>query len=183
MKIYAKTERLILRELLPSDEAGMFELDSDPEVHRYLGNNPVTDIEQIREVINFVRQQYIANGIARWAVIEKSTNNFIGWSGLKLVKEERNNHPQYYDIGYRFIKKYWGLGYATESAKAALDYGFEVLNLTEIIGTADVENSASRKVLEKIGLKYIEKFMYDDIECDWLCITRAEWEIMKNKLQ
>ncbi len=176
MKIYAETPRLILREILPSDEEGMFALDSDPEVHRYLGNNPVTNIEQTREVINFVRQQYIDNGIARWAVIEKNTNSFVGWSGLKLVKEERNNHPQYYDIGYRFIKKYWGKGYATESAKAALDYGFEVMNLTEIIGTAHIENTASRKVLEKIGLKYIEKFMYDDIECNWLRITRREWE-------
>ena len=165
--------------MLPSDEVGMFELDSDPEVHRYLGNNPVTNIQQVREVIDFVRQQYIENGVGRWAVIEKSSNNFIGWSGLKLVKEERNNHPKYYDIGYRFIKKYWGKGYATESAKPALDYGFEVLNLQEVIGTAHVENTASRNVLEKIGLKYVEKFMYDDIECDWLKITRGEWESWK----
>lgn len=58
----------------------------------------------------------------------------------------------------------------------ALDYGFEVLNFTEIIGTAHIENAASRKVLEKIGLKYIKRFIYDDIECDWLRITKGEWE-------
>lgn len=56
MKIFAETERLILREMLPTNEAGMFELDSDPEVHKYLGNKPVTDIGQIREVINYVMQ-------------------------------------------------------------------------------------------------------------------------------
>ncbi len=162
--------------MLPTDADGMFELDSDPEVHRYLGNNPVTDIQQTRDVIEFVRQQYIENGIGRWAVIEKSTNNFIGWSGLKLVKEERNNHPQYYDIGYRLIPKYWRKGYATESAKACLDYAFEVMNLQQVVGTAAKENLASKHILQKIGLKYIEDFMYDDIPCEWYSMTKEEWK-------
>ena len=65
MRIFVETDRLILRELLPQDELGMFELDSDPEVHRFLGNQPVKDMERIREVITFVRQQYVDNGIGR----------------------------------------------------------------------------------------------------------------------
>lgn len=92
MKIFAETERLILREILPSDIDGMFELDSDPEVHKYLGNKPVTTREQISDAINFIRQQYIDNGIGRWAIIDKKTNDFIGWTGLKFVTELTNNH-------------------------------------------------------------------------------------------
>ena len=57
MQIFVETERLLLRELLPTDDAGMFELDADPAVHRYLGNQPVTTIGQSRELIAFVRRQ------------------------------------------------------------------------------------------------------------------------------
>ncbi|MDV7390491.1 GNAT family N-acetyltransferase, partial [Arthrospira platensis SPKY1] len=83
VKIFAETERLILREIMPSDIDGMFKLDSDPEVHKYLGNKPVTDRKQIINVINFIRKQYIDNGIGRWAIVDKKTNDFIGWTGLK----------------------------------------------------------------------------------------------------
>ncbi len=81
MKIFAETDRLILRELLPTDVAGMFEMDSDPEVHRYLGNKPYSAIEESQANIEFIRRQYIENGIGRWATIEKETNNFVGWAG------------------------------------------------------------------------------------------------------
>ena len=122
MKIFAETERLILREILPTDVEGMYQLDADPDVHKYLGNKPVTSREQTLEVINFIRQQYIDNGIGRWAIINKKSNEFLGWTGLKLVTDETNHHKNYYDLGYRLIKKYWGKGIATESACASLDY-------------------------------------------------------------
>lgn len=171
-----ETERLILRELTVADDAGMFELDSNPEVHKYLGNNPIHTIEQAREVIGIVQKQYKDNGIGRWAVIEKATGNFVGWSGLKFITEYENNQIHFYDIGYRLMPKYWGKGYATESAKAAIEYGFTKLNVTEIIGSANVENVKSRRALEKCGLTFVEKFMWKDIPCDWLKITKAEWE-------
>ena len=172
MKIFAETERLILRELVPADDAGMFELDSDPEVHLYLGNKPVTSIEQSREAIAFIRLQYIENGIGRWAVIEKATGDFIGWSGLKLLTTEVNHHILFYDIGYRLIKRYWGKGYATESALAALSYGFNELKLTEIYGMADVDNLGSNNILKKIGLNFIETFDYDGVMHNWYKIER-----------
>jgi ribosomal-protein-alanine N-acetyltransferase len=175
MEIFAETKRLILREILPSDEEKLFELDSDPEVHTYLGNTPVTNIEQIREVIKFIRQQYIDNGIGRWAIIEKNTNQFIGWAGLKLVKELTNNHNNFYDVGYRFIKKYWGQGFASESAKASLDYGFSKLTPDSIYAMADVNNLASKKVLEKSGLTCIETFDLKGIPHHWFKISKDEW--------
>src|SRR5689334_14285347 len=108
MKIFLETERLLLRELLPTDEAAMFAMDSDPEVHRYLGNKPVQKREQSRELIAFVRQQYVDNGIGRWAVVEKETGDFVGWSGLKLAPGPTNGRTNYYDLGYRFLRRYWG---------------------------------------------------------------------------
>jgi RimJ/RimL family protein N-acetyltransferase len=170
-----ETERLILREFRETDLEDFFEMDSNPEVHKYLGNNPVKTVEQTREVIVNIRKQYIENGIGRWAAIEKSSGNFIGWSGLKFIREYENNHINFYDVGYRLSPEYWGKGYATESAKAAIEYGFTKINMNEIIGSANIENKASRRALEKCGLKFIEHFMWKDIKCDWLKITKEEW--------
>lgn len=149
MQIFIETERLILRELLPADGDGIFELDSDPNVHRYLGNKPVSTLQQSRDVITMIRQQYADLGIGRWAAIEKNTGNFIGWSGLKLITDTVNNHRDFYDIGYRFINKYWGRGYATESAQAVMDYGFNHMRLKTIYGMAHIDNAASNHVLQK----------------------------------
>lgn len=182
MKFYIETERLILRDLLPEDDEGMFELDSDPVVHRYLGNKPVTTIAQSRDVIALVRRQYEETGIGRWATIEKKSGQFIGWSGLKFVKITENNHTNFYDVGYRLIPKFWGKGYATEAAKAALKYAFITMGVNEIIGTCHEENKASRSVLEKCGLQFKEQFIYNnEITCDWLSITKEEWAAMKKR--
>lgn len=104
MKIFIETERLILREILPSDDKALFELDSDPEVHRYLGK-PIHQIKEAQATIDAVRQQYIDFGIGRWAMIEKSTGDFMGWTGLKFVTQMRNGHTNYYDLGYRMMPR------------------------------------------------------------------------------
>jgi [ribosomal protein S5]-alanine N-acetyltransferase len=167
MQIFVETERLIMREIVPDDEHGFFEMDSDSEVHRYLGNKPVKSIEEIRKAIAFIRQQYVDNGIGRWAVIEKQTGNFIGWSGLKLVKDEFNGKTDFYDLGYRFNKRYWGKGYATETAKASVQYGFETMKLRKITGMAHIDNIASQNVLQKAGLKFVNTFDYEDFQKRW----------------
>lgn len=179
MNILIETERLILREILPTDIDGMFELDSDKDVHRYLGNNPVTNKEEIVSVINFIRQQYNDNGIGRWAIIDKNTNQFMGWGGLKFVTDLTNNHKNYYDLGYRLIKKYWGKGIATEAAIASLRYAFDQLNTDEVYAMADCNNNGSNKILEKVGLSFIEKFELDGIEHNWYKITKTEYENKK----
>jgi RimJ/RimL family protein N-acetyltransferase len=175
-----ETNRLIMRKLKEDDDIAMFELDSDPEVHKYLGNNPYTSIDQSRETIASVLRQYAAHGIGRWAVIEKSTGSFVGWSGLKFLTEPVNNRCNIYDVGYRLLKKYWGKGYATESALAAIDYGFNNLKLEEIFAAANIENKQSRNTLGKCGLKFIEQFDHNGIACNWYKITKIEWENQKS---
>ncbi len=158
---------------MPSDAEGMFELDSDPLVHRYLGNSPVKSIEASQTAIENIRQQYVERGIGRWAAIEKSSGDFIGWSGLKLnTEQEFNNKIDFYDIGYRFIPRYWGKGYATESAVASLDYAFNTLNLKTVVGMAEIENLASNRILQKIGLNYIEDFLFEDVMVSWYELSK-----------
>jgi ribosomal-protein-alanine N-acetyltransferase len=167
MKVFAETERLILREFEFSDDHAMFELDRDPEVHRYLGNKPVTNIEQSRDSIGGVRQQYIHNGIGRWAVIEKKSGEFVGWCGLKLNTQTVNGHTNFYDLGYRLIKRYWGSGYATEAALAVLEYGFLQMQLPVIYAMAATDNEASNQILKKLGFTFIETYDHEDILHNW----------------
>ena len=183
MKFYIETERLILRELQIGDLQAWFEMDSDPAVNKYLGNQPVKNIEHIEKAFQSIQQQYVENGIGRWAVIEKSSSNFVGWSGIKFMRQTVNRTTDFHEVGYRFLQKYWGKGYATESAKSAVRYGFEEMKLQEIYGITSIENSNSKKVLEKCGLKLIETFVwaeFNNMECNWLKIAKEEWE-MQNK--
>ena len=179
MKKNVETERFYLREILPTDVDGFFELDSDEEVHRYLGNNPVKNINQIVDVISFIRQQYIDNGIGRWAIIDKETYDFIGWAGLKLITETTNNHINFYDVGYRLIKKYWNKGIGTEVALATLKYAFNKLNLTELYAMADCDNVGSNKILKKIGFDFIETFNLDGTPHNWYKIERENKYVQK----
>lgn len=172
VKIFLETERMLLREILPTDDTAMFELDSDKDVHKYLGNQPFTKIEESREIIRFIRQQYEDNGIGRWAMINKETNEFMGWTGLKLMKELTNYHINYYDLGYRLIKRFWGKGYATESAKAIIQHGFNELKLNDIFAMADVNNAGSYRVLEKSGLKFVENFDFRGDPHAWFRVSK-----------
>ena len=100
MKIILETKRLILKEIELIDAEGMFELDTDPEVHKYLGEPVVNNIQESIDRIKNIRNQYLINGVGRWAVIEKESNAFLGWAGIKL-EQPRFFHPEkYYDIGY-----------------------------------------------------------------------------------
>ena len=170
MKFYIETERIILREILETDVAGMFELDSSPDVHKYLGNNPATTIAESEKNIAFIRSQYLEHGIGRFAVIEKETGLFMGWSGLKLnvgEKEKLNGFTNFVDVGYRLIPRFWRKGYALESAIATLEFGFKEMNYDIIYGAADLENIGSNKILKKIGLQFVNEFEYKKVKVNW----------------
>jgi ribosomal-protein-alanine N-acetyltransferase len=175
MDCILETERLCLREIKDSDELGLFELDSNPEVHRFLGNSPVTEMSQIRTVIAMLRKQYVENGIARWAVLEKETNKFIGWCGLKFYTDELNNHSRFYELGYRFIESEWGKGYATESSRAILQHAFTTMKLENIYAITDAGNDNSRKVLEKCGFNYVTTFDMEGDPTLWFELTKNTW--------
>lgn len=175
MKAIIETDRLILRPIEASDLRGIYELDSDPEVHRYLGLNPIKSLQESKAVIQYIQKQYEEDGIGRWAVIDKKTQEFIGWSGLKYERGVRKDKP-YYDLGYRLKKKFWGKGIATETAVESLKYGFQTWRLTEIYAGAHIENMASNKVLKKVGLHFIETFEYDGTLHNWYKIEKLEWQ-------
>lgn len=178
-----ETDRLYFREILESDANSILELDSDPAVHQYLGNHPIKDIFEARNSIQFIRRQYVDNGIGRLAMVEKETNNFVGWGGFKLITDLVNGHHNYHDLGYRLIKKYWGKGYATESSQAAIEFGFKKLNFAVIYAIADTNNIPSKKVLEKCGFNCMATFDHDGIAHYWFELKNEikpfrKWEVI-----
>ncbi|MDO7849424.1 GNAT family N-acetyltransferase [Hymenobacter sp. M29] len=162
--------RLHFRPLTADDAPGMFALDSDPAVHRYLGGvggQMVTKLAQSAATIAFIRAQYAAAGIGRWAVLLRENGEFMGWAGLKLVAGPVNGQHDFYDLGYRFRPPFWGQGYGFEAAQAWLDYGFQTLKLLRICAYADAENMGSRRILTKIRLREGNEFTEGSTRCFW----------------
>lgn len=156
MNIILETPRFYLREMTADDAEAAFLLNADPEVVKYTGDPPFESIETARLFLNNY-PDYKINGFGRWAVVDKQTNEYTGWCGLKLLKDLNQ-----VDLGYRFYQKHWNKGYATETGKACIRWGFNRLNLNEIVGRAMKENIASIKVLEKCGMKYWKDEDFDE---------------------
>ena len=148
-------------------------MDSDPEVHLYIENNTVKTIDEIQKAIKMLKKQYEENGIARSAVVDKLTNECIGWSGLKYFNQPLNNHNNFYELGYRFKKKHWGKGFATESSIAILDYGFKNLNVDTFFAITDPKNVNSKKVLTKLGFAVQGTFDYEGDPTNWFELTKT----------
>lgn len=156
ISIILETERLYLREFIPSDGFHFYHLNNDPEVIKYTGNSA---FKSLNEAMNFIANysDYKKNGFGRWAVCLKSTHAFLGWCGLKFEPQKNE-----IDLGFRFYKQHWSKGYATEASKACIKYGFNCLNLTKIVGRAYINNKASINVLKKCNLKFEKEFLYDN---------------------
>ena len=182
-KIFIETRRLILREIISEDVDRIFLLDQNPEVMKYIGVKPVTKIEESVETIQNIRNQYAENGIARWAVIEKESDLLIGWSGLKLLTKPLNGFTNVYEFGYRFLPEYWGKGYATESGKAVIEYGFEQMNLEIIYACTDIENVNSSHILkDKLGFSEKGTFIddLDNAKCFWFELEKVNFRKREN---
>lgn len=164
------TARLLLRPLQASDAPGLFELDNDPAVQRYLGGiggpRPAS-VADSEAAIRASQANYAAGGLGRWAVQLRTTGAFVGWAGLKLVTGPINKQRDFYDIGYRLLPRYWGQGYGSEAAQAWLTRGFATLGLPRICAYADAENGGSRRILEKIGLVAGNEFDENGTTCVW----------------
>ena len=176
MNLILETDRLIHRELKSSDAEAFFAMDHNPKVHQYLWNKPVQKIEETIEVITFVRQQYVDNGIGRFAIILKQTNEFIGWAGLKYNTEEVNHKINFYDIGYRLDEKFWGKGYASEASFAWLKYAFETMNIKTIEAAAHAENVASNRILQKMGMQMTEHYLEDEVSWNWYQLENENYK-------
>lgn len=143
-----ETKRLLLRKWTAADADALFEIMRDAEVVRYIADGKPFTMEKVLEFLAWAESCERENGVCRWKVVEKSSGEIIGSCGFA-----RPHGTEEIELGYLFARRAWGKGYATEIAGATADYGFKNLGFREIIAITDVENTASQKVLEKIGFR------------------------------
>lgn len=172
-----ETETLILRKLESSDTERIFLLDSNPEVVKYIGIPPITDLKESEQVIKIIQQQYKDHGVGRLAVIEKKSGLLIGWSGLKFNTQEINGYQNFYELGYRFLPEFWGKTYALEAARISLDFDFNNLNTPVIYAYAQCENVGSNHILKKIGFENTGIFEEPDGMCNWYELTHEKYNL------
>lgn len=154
-----ETNRLFLRPFNKNDVDAVFAMRSDAEVMRFI-REPQTKRSEAESWTNLVSSRWKDEKIGFCAVIERASDQFIGWCGLWRLAESGE-----IEVGYAVIKEFWGKGFASEAAEAVLAYGFDELNLVKIVAVAVPENTGSRRVMEKLGMTYdfIGKFYERDL--------------------
>lgn len=150
MAIIIETDRLLLRTWKKEDARAYYQINQDPKVIACLGG-PLT-MEEVHAFIERVNNQMDTRGYTLWAVEEKETGTLMGFIGLGYKESEAHFTPAV-EVGWRLGSQYWGKGYATEGAKASLEYGFKKCGLKEIVSLTVPANLRSIRVMEKIGLK------------------------------
>lgn len=154
MVTIAETKRLIIRTWIPQADAEQaLQIYSDPKVTRFL----ITKVDSVENSLNLL-QRWVAkamlwnNGTGFWAIATKETGEIVGTIILIQLQDEDENLTQDYEIGWHLKKSAWGKGYATEAARAILDYGFKTLKLPTIYAVARPENTASLRVIQRLGM-------------------------------
>lgn len=138
-----RTSRLLLRQWRDEDVAAFAELSADPAVMEYLLPLPGWAARK--------RAHWAEHGFGQWVVEIPGEASFVGAVGLETVSYEAHFTPAV-EVAWRLAQKYWGKGYATEAARAALSYGFQQLRLEEIVAITVPANWRSRRVVERLGM-------------------------------
>ena len=183
MQVFLETERLALRRFTAKDVDVLAELDGDPEVMRYVTGGITTSREEIETQVlpAFLAYYERYSGYGFWAAVEKSSGGFVGWFHFRPAKD---SPPGEIELGYRLLKSAWGRGYATEGARALVDKGFAELGVERVVAFTMVVNVASRRVMEKAGLRFVRVFHeawpysidgeeHGDVE---YALLRSEWK-------
>ena len=164
------TERLIVRRLRSDDKDNFFLLNGDENVMRYI-RAVITKEEsdaKLEKMLTEEQSAPAAIGHGRWLIEEKATGNFIGSFAIIPIPGE----PEKIQLGYSFIPAAWGKGYATEVAKAGLQYFLENTDIPEIYGVSETANTASMKVLEKAGFRFHSTKMEEGKELTVFIVKR-----------
>jgi RimJ/RimL family protein N-acetyltransferase len=172
MAVYLTTPRLVLREFTGADVDNLVALDADPEVMYFINGGRPTPREYVEQVVlpRWLRYYRESPGLGFWAVEERASGEFLGWFHLRP--------------GYRLRRSAWGRGYATEGSRALIDKAFAEQGVRRVLAETMVVNTASRRVMEKSGLRLVRVFHADwpdripgdehgDVE---YALDRADWQ-------
>ena len=183
MQVFVETDRLLLRRFTESDVDNLVGLDSEPDVMLYINGGRPTPREEIQNdfLPAFLGYYRRYPGYGFWAAVEKSTGEFLGWFHFRPPQGGSPDQPE---LGYRLRRSAWGKGYGTEGSRALIRKGFTEFGVQRVFATTMAVNTASRRVMEKAGLRLVRSFHQPwpdripgheqgDVE---YALSRAEWE-------
>jgi ribosomal-protein-alanine N-acetyltransferase len=162
---------LLLRAFTENDAKPLHEIAEERDVLRYFPNPLPPPFDRVRRLVQEQLEHWQEHGYGWWALERlNQPGNFIGWAGLQYLPETDET-----EVGYLLGSAYWGLGLATEAARASVRFGFEELDLRQIVGIVHPDNVASQRVLEKAGLSCVERVVYFNMDCYRYVIKRSGW--------
>lgn len=183
MRVFLETERLVLRRFTEADLDTLCDLNGDPEVMRFLtgGKPPSREEIKYRALPRIIRDYERFGGFGVWAAIEKPTREFAGWFEFRPPED---GDPGEVELGYRLRRSTWGKGYATEGSRALIRKGFTELGVRRVRAETMAVNLASRRVMEKCGLRLRRVFYpeweepiagaeHGEVE---YALTKVDWE-------
>ena len=144
-----ETERLLLRKITLNDASDMFEYASNPEVSEYTMWSTHTSIEDTKYFLQSLTKMYKRRELVDWGIVHKAEKKFIGTCGFV---EWSMTHSRA-EIGYALSRRYWGEGYMSEAVNAVIEFGFREMLLNRIMTRCEVNNIASARVMEKVGMQ------------------------------
>jgi RimJ/RimL family protein N-acetyltransferase len=157
-----ETQRLVLREFQRTDFRELAPILADPQVMKFSPTD-VFSISQTQEKIESFITSYKKFGFGKWAVTLKESDRLIGYCGIAVEQIDNKDEKE---IGYRLDSKYWGKGLATEAAIGAIEYGFERFEFPYILGIVERSNTASVRILEKLGMRYERETVFYGAKMD-----------------
>ena len=158
-----ETERLVLRRWRESDIAPLAAFGADPQVMEFIGDGSTRTINETARLVERLEREWEEKGFGLFAVELKETGAFIGFVGLSVPDFLPEVLPAV-EVGWRLGRDYWGCGYATEAARAALSFGTVLPQVEKIVSICQVGNGASVRIMDKIGLVFDRQTI--DRTCD-----------------
>ena len=165
-----ETERLILDVWRSSDWTDFRPIAEDPEVMRYITGGTPWSEEQIRNFVDRQVKLYAERGFCRWRLLDRASGELVGFCGVGFWCEGWDP-----EIGWWLARRHWGRGLATEAARCALRDAFERVGLERVVSVAMVENAASRRIMEKLGLHLEREFENEGVKLVQYEILHAEY--------
>lgn len=181
--IILETDNCIARTFKEDDLHLLYSLHSDPEIMSFIGKGARSKEETMQHLLNIINHQN-KYGYSSWLVHERKTGDFVGRIGLVHVGtiitiQQDTTTEKPVEIGYVVSRAHWGKGYATEVAYACLEWGFSNTDLQEIVAKTNVDNLASQRILQKIGMTFQNHVMIEGRQGMYFSIQKKVWKSIK----
>lgn len=178
-----RTERLVIRAIGPGDVPALFDIFSDPEVTRYWSSPPLPDLAAAHELADSIGEGLRTQSLFQWGVTLAGEDRVIGTCTLASISRQHRRA----EVGFAVGRWAWGRGVATEAAARVVRHGFEELGLHRVEADVDPRNTASLRILERLGFQregYLrERYLLNDEEQDAVLygLLRREWSGLRGE--